>query len=55
MTRPAGTAELVEQAVARLQWQDPLPALRRLKRQRLLRTVLRDVLAAVPVGRSRTS
>ena len=47
---PPGRAALVEQAVARLQWQDPFPALRRFKRHMLLRTVLRDVLAAVPVG-----
>jgi glutamate-ammonia-ligase adenylyltransferase len=48
---PPSRDELVTQAVARLQWQDPFPALRRFKRHMLLRTVLRDVLADVPVGR----
>ena len=48
--QPPDRAVLVEQACARLQWQDPFPALRRFKRHQLLRTVLRDVLADVPVG-----
>ena len=47
---PPTRDELVEQAIARLQWQDPFPALRRFKRHLLLRTVLRDLLGDAPVG-----
>ena len=47
---PPSRDELASQALARLQWQDPFPALRRFKRHMLLRTVLRDLLGDVPVG-----
>lgn len=47
---PPTRVEVVEQAVARLQWQDPFPALRRFRRHLQLRTVVRDLLADVPVG-----
>ncbi len=49
-TPPPTREEVVGQAVARLQWQDPFPALRRFRRHLQLRTVLRDLLADVPVG-----
>ena len=42
--------QLVEQAMARLRWQDPFPALRRFRRHVQLRTVLRDLLGHVPIS-----
>jgi len=42
--------ELARMAVARLHWQDTTAALRRFKQLELLRTVLRDVDAAMPEG-----
>ncbi len=46
----ADPGDVAEQALARLRWQDPFPALRRFKRHLLLRTVVRDLLADVPVS-----
>ncbi len=47
---PHSRDELVDKAMARLSWQDHEAALRRFKRNELLRIVLRDLSGAAPVS-----
>lgn len=50
LATPASPDHVLEQALGRLRWQDPMPALRRLKRHLLLRIVLRDLLDDATIG-----
>ena len=50
LSAPASPDNVLDQAIGRLRWQDPMPALRRLKRHLLLRIVLRDLLGDATIG-----